>query len=81
MTTVSDVPSCGITYDHYSDNSRGVIYNCNIFVVHATDVFDDKKRSWYKLKSTSLRYLWLGAISSMLYVCTTRFSCIYYIYN
>jgi hypothetical protein len=22
----SDAPSCGITYDHHSDNSRGVIY-------------------------------------------------------
>ncbi len=22
----SDAPSCGITYDHHSENSRGVIY-------------------------------------------------------
>jgi len=26
MTIVSDAPSCGITYGHHSDNSRGVIY-------------------------------------------------------
>jgi hypothetical protein len=29
--TVSDAESCGITYNHYSDASRGVIYNCIIF--------------------------------------------------
>jgi hypothetical protein len=26
MTTISDAPNCGITYEHYSDNFRGVIY-------------------------------------------------------
>ncbi len=29
MTTVSDAPSCGITYN---ENSRGGIYNCNVFI-------------------------------------------------
>jgi hypothetical protein len=29
--TVSDAPSCGITYDCHSDNFRGVNYNRNIF--------------------------------------------------
>ncbi len=33
LTTVSDAPSCGITNDHHSDNSRGVIYNRNIFII------------------------------------------------
>ncbi len=28
----SDAPSCGITYDHHSDYSRGVIYNLNVFI-------------------------------------------------
>jgi hypothetical protein len=26
MMILSDTPSCGVTYDHHSDNSRGVIY-------------------------------------------------------
>jgi len=30
--TLSDAQSCGITYDQHSDNSRGVIYDLNIFV-------------------------------------------------
>ncbi len=28
----SDAPRCGITYDHHSDDSRGVTYNHNIFI-------------------------------------------------
>jgi hypothetical protein len=35
--TVSDAPSCGITYDHHSDYSGGVIYDCNIFIIQATE--------------------------------------------
>ncbi len=44
MAIVSDAPSCGITYGHHSDNSRGVIYtptvlNCApIFIVQVTGV-------------------------------------------
>ncbi len=26
MMIICDTPNCGITYDHHSDNSRGVIY-------------------------------------------------------
>jgi hypothetical protein len=26
MTIVSDAPSCGVTYDCHSDDSRGVIF-------------------------------------------------------
>jgi len=32
-----DAPSCGITYGHHSDDSRGVIYDRNIFIKQATD--------------------------------------------
>ncbi len=28
--------SCGIIYDHHSANSRGIIYNCNMFRVQDT---------------------------------------------
>ncbi len=35
--TASDAPSCGITYDHHSDDSRGVIYDCNVFIIQATE--------------------------------------------
>jgi hypothetical protein len=31
--TASDAPSCGFTYDHHSDDSRGVIYDRNIFII------------------------------------------------
>ncbi len=37
LTTVSDAPSCGITYGHHSDDSRGVIYDRNIFIKQTTD--------------------------------------------
>jgi hypothetical protein len=33
--TVSDAPSCGITHNCYSGNSRGVIYDRNIFIIQA----------------------------------------------
>jgi hypothetical protein len=34
---VSDAPSCGITYDHHYDDSKGINYNRNMFLLHATD--------------------------------------------
>ncbi len=34
--TISDAPSCGVTYDSNSDNFKGVIYDCNIFIIPAT---------------------------------------------
>jgi hypothetical protein len=30
---ISDTSSCGITYNHHSDYSRGVIYDGNIFII------------------------------------------------
>ncbi len=33
---VSDIPSCGITYNHNSDDSVGIIYNLNMFIIKAT---------------------------------------------
>ncbi len=38
MTTVSDAPSCGVTYDCHPDDSRGVIYDRSIFIIQATGV-------------------------------------------
>jgi hypothetical protein len=35
LMTLSGAPSCGITYDHHSDDSRGVIYNRNVFIIQA----------------------------------------------
>ncbi len=34
--TISDTPSFGITYDCHSNDSRGVIYDLNIFIIQAT---------------------------------------------
>jgi hypothetical protein len=33
--TVSDTPRCGVTYKRDSDDSRGVIYDHNIFIIQA----------------------------------------------
>jgi hypothetical protein len=35
---VSDAPSCGVTFDRNSDDSRDIIYNRNIFLIKATGV-------------------------------------------
>jgi hypothetical protein len=34
--TISDAPSCNITYDHHSNYSRGVNYDGNNFILLAT---------------------------------------------
>ncbi len=33
-----DIPSYGVTYDHHSDDSRGIIYDQNMFIVQAKKV-------------------------------------------
>ncbi len=30
MTIVNDAPNCGVTYNHHSDNSKGVIYTIRV---------------------------------------------------
>jgi hypothetical protein len=40
MTIVSDATTWSITYEHHSDNFRGVIYVCNIFVIQATELYN-----------------------------------------
>ncbi len=35
--TVCDAPCCAITYDRHSYDSKGVIYDCNICIIQATD--------------------------------------------
>ncbi len=37
--TLGGAPSCGITYDCHSDDSRDVIYIYNTFIIQATRVF------------------------------------------
>jgi hypothetical protein len=36
--TINGTPSCGITYNCHSGDSRDIIYNCNIFIIQATGV-------------------------------------------
>jgi len=36
---VSDAPYCGVTYNRHSDDSRGIIYDRNMFIVQATGVY------------------------------------------
>ncbi len=33
---MSDTPSCGVTYNRYSDDSRDIIYDRNIFMIQPT---------------------------------------------
>jgi hypothetical protein len=42
LTTISDAPICVVTYNHHSDDYRGVIYDRNIFIVQATGFYVDK---------------------------------------
>jgi hypothetical protein len=42
LTTVSDTPSSGITYNHHYENSRGAIYDRNIFIIQANGVCSAK---------------------------------------
>ncbi len=32
---IIDIQSYGVTYDHHSDDSRGIIYDQNMFIVQA----------------------------------------------
>jgi hypothetical protein len=38
MTNISYATTWSITYDHHSDDSRGVIYDRNIFTIHTRKV-------------------------------------------
>jgi len=40
LIATSDTPSCGITDDCHSDDSRGVIYDCNILIIQASQWFN-----------------------------------------
>ncbi len=45
---ISDAPSCGVIYDHHYDNSKGIIYDHNLFIVQATEeVRKNKTHSSY----------------------------------
>ncbi len=47
MTTIiGDATTWSITYDRPSDNSRGVIYNGNIFIIQATAFVIKIKLAW-----------------------------------
>ncbi len=37
MTILSDPTTWSVTYDHHSYNSRGVIYNRNIFIIQTSE--------------------------------------------
>ncbi len=38
MMIISDASTWSVTYDHHSDNSRGVIYDGNILIIQASGV-------------------------------------------
>ncbi len=39
MMIMGDATSWNVTYGHHSDDSRGVIYDCNIFIKQAIGLF------------------------------------------
>jgi hypothetical protein len=63
MAFISDVTDMSITYDRHSDDSRGVIYDHNIFIIQAT-VLKDTTSFWALFNSN----LWtFGAITRELH--------------
>ncbi len=50
LMTISDASFCGITDDHHSDDLRGAIYDCNIFIIQATGHFSQSVASSYLLE-------------------------------
>jgi hypothetical protein len=36
MMTVGDATTWSVNYDCYSNDFRGIIYNCNMFIIQAT---------------------------------------------
>ncbi len=65
LTTVSDAPSCGITYNHHFDDSRGVIYGCNIFIILATGLIVFHSRPINQLYSRAPPPLLVPALLSI----------------
>jgi len=43
ITIISDAPRHGITNGRHADNSRGVFYYCNMFMVQAYAFSDDEE--------------------------------------
>ncbi len=64
----NDATSCGMPYDCHSDNSRGVIYDRNIFIIQTTGWNEVKKFSVTltpgRLETFFLHHRWRGLISS-----------------
>jgi hypothetical protein len=64
MTIVSDATILSITYDCHFDYSRGVIYDCNIFIVQAPGhIFSSDKKGniiqiYYSFFLTKLHNSW-----------------------
>ena len=51
---VSDAPNCGVTYNHHSDDSSGVIYNHNMFIVWAIDCGVTYDRNSFIIQATEV---------------------------
>jgi len=58
LMTISDAPSWGVTYDCHSDDSRGVICNHKIFMIHATG-FQSGENEWKERKREKRERKWV----------------------
>jgi hypothetical protein len=71
MTLIGDASTWSVTYDHISDNSRGVIYECNIFIIQTTDFFIMaleqiiKNRLWSELLVLKLHKIFVSGLIKM----------------
>jgi hypothetical protein len=70
LTTVSDAPSCGVTHNSHSDDSRGVIDNHNIFIIQATQQV--KQFQWESLKQKARVLVRFKTFSTQSNICNAR---------
>ncbi len=61
--TIGDSPSCGITYNCNSENSGGVIYNRNIFIIQAINQINQPQLLLHSI---------LLALNILAYLCIVR---------
>jgi hypothetical protein len=66
LTTICDSPRCGVTYDHHSDDSKAVIYICNIFIIQATELNFSIASNDCRVLTNFVVYSWLKVDKNLL---------------
>jgi hypothetical protein len=63
MTIMGDAPSCGITYDHHSDDSRGVI--CTLTLIYSTGISHDDYNKNIKILNNTFRVIRMTIVGEL----------------